>query len=278
MRAFALFTVVVTVSALDRSRNIGRRAMLTNGAVLAPMATFLPGTLPARATLPAWQANPAVERATQEKLSTVVETYGEITTKGLRTFAPYVDQLKRVRGDVHFLDLGSGFGSSLLRFHTLYPSAKSVTGVEFVQERHDAAIASMRAKFPDAPVPQSDSEYHFTTAGTAFHLYRGDFFDGRFTAMIRQARLIYCANLLFENELNEKLYNLLRTNPCSMVLSCLPLIVGSQPVVLDQSWNPKSTGSIWLTWKPNGVEGDLPSEFGRQIRSARADSMPAVPT
>ena len=82
--------------------------------------------------------------------------YGEIARAGVARFRPYYQGRAS-----SFVDLGSGEGSSLLYFAELFPDAASVTGIEYVQARHDAAVRRVRERFADAPPPTSATEYHY---------------------------------------------------------------------------------------------------------------------
>lgn len=196
-------------------------------------------TTPCDSTSPGIYCRPEQRlTAVRSQPDNVITTYGEITQKGLSVFLPYYRQT----ASNHFLDLGSGTGTSLLRFHSLFPGATSIMGIEYLQERHHAAVAKIQSAFDDAPEPICDSEYHHR----AFHLYCGNFFDSQFSKVVEQASLVYVSNLCFGEELNDKLSALLRLNRQAVVVSSKRLSrLGSMPTTLDQSWNSETLGYIW---------------------------------
>eukprot|EP00747_Dinoflagellata_sp_TGD_P107230 gnl/TRDRNA2_/TRDRNA2_170068_c6_seq3.p1 gnl/TRDRNA2_/TRDRNA2_170068_c6~~gnl/TRDRNA2_/TRDRNA2_170068_c6_seq3.p1 ORF type:complete len:248 (-),score=4.92 gnl/TRDRNA2_/TRDRNA2_170068_c6_seq3:34-777(-) len=150
-----------------------------------------------------WLHSPAGEN--------VGTAFGEITREGLSVFSSYYRSSETNR----FLDLGSGNGKSLLYFYELFPQTAAITGIEYIQKRHDDAVATIRASFPDAPEPSSNSEYHYGV----FHLYRGDFFDRRFKKIIDEEAVVISS---------------------IQISSC-----GSTPTLLDQSWGHEQPGHIW---------------------------------
>merc|ERR1712061_73639 len=129
-----------------------------------------------------------------------------------------------------FLDLGSGLGNSLLYFYELFPGTSSITGIEYLEERHASAVAKVRAQFDDAPEPCSAHEYHHGP----FHLYCGNFLEDRFREIIKQATLIYVANLAFTDPTNERVHDMLCQSIGAVVVSCKPFSsIGSTETVLN---------------------------------------------
>ena len=162
--------------------------------------------------------------------------YGEIARDGVARFRPYYQKGRA------FVDLGSGEGSSLLYFAELFPDAASVTGIEYVQARHDAAVRRVRAKFADAPAPTSAAEYHYGQ----FHLYAGDIFEPRFAKYFRETPLVYVSNLCFRDDMNRRVARALRANAGAVVFSSVELSkVGSTQTKLEQTWGDEGLGYIW---------------------------------
>ncbi|OUU17764.1 MAG: hypothetical protein CBB97_21870 [Candidatus Endolissoclinum sp. TMED37] len=170
----------------------------------------------------------------------VVLTYGEITEKGIEVFDKYLT--KKSQYNNHFLDLGSGKGKSLIYFHNRYPEINSITGIEYMKERHNAAVELIKKTFIDAPEETSEKEYHYGK----FHLYCGNFFDKRFSDIIQKATLIYVSNLLNSKKTNDKISKMVQDNTGAVVVSSLPLSkIHTKKTVLNQSWASKGQGHIW---------------------------------
>eukprot|EP00746_Dinoflagellata_sp_MGD_P024706 gnl/MRDRNA2_/MRDRNA2_15801_c0_seq1.p1 gnl/MRDRNA2_/MRDRNA2_15801_c0~~gnl/MRDRNA2_/MRDRNA2_15801_c0_seq1.p1 ORF type:complete len:231 (+),score=25.60 gnl/MRDRNA2_/MRDRNA2_15801_c0_seq1:117-809(+) len=174
---------------------------------------------------------------------TVGTTYGEITAEGLSVFEPYY----RKGAANHFLDLGSGKGKSLLYFYAKFPQTTSITGIEFIQQRHDAAVARIRKAFgPEAPEPACKSEYHYGP----FHLYKGDFLDTQYSEVIQQANLVYVSNLCMGYGTNNEIARRLCQNKEAVVVSIKQLSkVGSTKTALDQCWQDDVQAFIWVVSK-----------------------------
>merc|ERR1711998_75370 len=166
-------------------------------------------------------------------------TYGEITKEGIRVFYNYCT--KEGAGQ-HFIDLGSGKGNSLLYFKARYPRVETVTGIEYLQERHQEAVDNLRKSFKDAPEPTSSVEYHYDV----FSLYCGNIFEERFRDTINRATLVYVSNLCFSKEDNDKISTILK-NTKGVVISSKELSVeNSTETSLKQTWCDTGEGHIWI--------------------------------
>ena len=118
--------------------------------------------------------------------------YGEITLMGMRKI---VREAKRVGVTGVFIDLGCGVGKSLVLAKGL--GMKTVVGVEIVEGRYKKAMA-MREKLP---VGMKED----------MHVVCGDAFSGETEIPFigsGERVIIFASNLLWSDEMNERLYEL----------------------------------------------------------------------
>jgi len=111
--------------------------------------------------------------------------YGEITENGTNSMVNHFK--KYFNKDTVFYDLGSGLGKMVLHIGLQYNIKKSV-GIELSKERHKAAL-TLKEKY----APTNDK----------INFICKSFFDHDWS----DATVIYIDNTMFDNKINERIFN-----------------------------------------------------------------------
>lgn len=134
----------------------------------------------------------ALSRDDQDHIRSVggarADVYGEMTANGW-TFLGSAAGVGLTPQD-HFLDLGSGYGALVLQAVTDFGVQHSM-GIELSQDRHDQALQDWKRGSQDV----QDKAL----------LVCGDAAGAEAGRMIENASVVWCSNLLFDNQFNDRL-------------------------------------------------------------------------
>ena len=162
-------------------------------------------------------------------------TYGELTYEGIELLSKNFIECN------FFLDIGSGRGKLSLYMACKDNIEKSI-GIELVKERHDDAI-QLKEKLNN-----------YSNFISKVEFINDDIFNTELNKIFNKPVLVYISNLVFDTELNNRLFNKL-----SKELNNKSIIVCSKKhtienidnleyynkMLIDQSWNKKSNVYIY---------------------------------
>ena len=128
-------------------------------------------------------------------------TYGEITFSGMEKIASYTESFHKKNPinpiNYQFIDLGCGLGKFVI-YMALYRLYKS-NGIELVKKRYEEAV------FAKSTLKNKN----FDNYGNINFINRS-FLDPQYLPIIRHCGVVFISNLCFEDETQQKLYEILK--------------------------------------------------------------------
>jgi hypothetical protein len=159
-------------------------------------------------------------------------TYGEITIDGIDNIVKYMDK-NNIEKDI-FIDLGCGIGKSL--YMAILKGFTEAIGTEIVKERYDIAL-KVSKKINNKNIK----------------IYNKDLFRWKELKKLKKNKqyCIFVSNLLFENELNNNMFEMFKILPKNTII-----IVSKEPKKMEHikmetnldvpmTWNKKAKCIIY---------------------------------
>jgi len=163
-------------------------------------------------------------------------TYGELTVDG------YIDILKNIpietEKNYDFYDLGSGTGKVLM-FASLFGNFNNITGVEYLEERHDIAKNAF-SKLIETKDSNLESD---------IYLIKGNLMNKRYFKDPKDA-VYFISNLCFSDNMNSKvssLFNKYRTIENRTIIIC------SKKLDKLKNFNLYKKISVKMTWNTRSL-------------------------
>jgi hypothetical protein len=158
-------------------------------------------------------------------------TYGEITFAGIDSISKFLDENK-IKKDI-FIDLGCGIGKSLLM--AIMNGFEKAYGTELVKERYDIAMKAYEK------MDESDKKN--------IEIYNQDLFNFNKLSELDRSKnvVVFISNLLYDNNMNIKLFNHLRVLPIGSIIIVskkpsknIDNIIFEKLIRVPMSWNDLS--------------------------------------
>jgi len=159
-------------------------------------------------------------------------TYGELEYDGIQNIINHLDKKFN-----NFIDLGSGRGMLPL-YLAGHPEILKSLGVELVKERHDDAL-QLKKKLSN-----------FSDQTKKVEFINDDFFNVDLSKYTNGLTLVWINNLMFNNELNNNLFNkLLNILPSGSIIAC-----SKQCLLKSNDITNMDNLSVKMNWNKNNVD------------------------